>query len=109
MKEWICTGGDRTVLHVEGSDRSMEDWYELMLKFIQRISDSDVFEVKDNGYQRVPGVLVTDGIDIQYQFAWFSIWSDEPGEIVLVHDNLSNKKSIRACRELERIWNELYT
>ena len=87
-----------TLAKCSGGDMSMEQWYALVVSFIDALQANEDIRIKDNGYHRVPGVLVTDGVTGFFRDRQFSIWSDIPGELILKHQGMG-KTMLAELRE----------
>lgn len=108
MDKWVCYGGETTVLNIEGGDMLMQNWYKHIVGFLIYVNNIDGFQVQDNGYDYEPGVLITEGVSVSFNGVTLQIWSDEPGEIILVHRELSNNQSILVCNALGNSWKNFH-
>lgn len=87
---------------------SWSDWEEQLAKFLKVVSNSDNFYIKRQRDEINMG-MVAEGIKIRFNSEWFSLLSDQPGEIILLRLNLGSSQSIRAYKELEQIWREFHS
>jgi len=51
-----------TVINCSGAELSYDAWSSNVVSFIESLKNDALFQFRDNGYARFPGVLVTDGV-----------------------------------------------
>lgn len=77
-------GSDNFVLSSdEMKDLSLDEWYLKPIRLLDSLSKYREFEFSVTKYQTSPGLFVTDGVEGFFKGKRFSIWSDEPGKIVV--------------------------
>lgn len=103
---WTFYGGKASVIQgLEGSNAELEQWYTRVIEFVLKIAEEPEFEVEDNGYKRFPGGLVTDGIKCRFLDKPFEMWSDVPGEIILIHESMGFRIGNELICRLEVLFN----
>ncbi len=101
---WGFIGGKTTVIRCLTADAEFSDWYARVIAFVSNIAESPDFEVVDNGYRRVPGVLVTAGIIGFFRGERFEVWSDVPGELIFRHQSMGSRMATELIQRLEVLW-----
>ena len=102
---WQFAGGKVTIFGgLDDPDADFGKWCSRVVDFVLRIDASLDFEVKDNGFRRYPGILVTNGITGYLRGNPFVIWSDVPGELILCHDSMGSRLGGELIRTLEALW-----
>ena len=101
---WEFTGGKTSVIQGLTADAEISAWYARVIAFVSKIAESPDFEVVDNGYGRVPGVLVTDGIAGFFRGKRFEVWSDVPGELIFGHCSMGSRMANELIQRLEALW-----
>jgi hypothetical protein len=105
LPTWTFTGGKTTVIEgLDGSDTELADWYHRVVEFISKIVESPKFEVKDNGYRKSPGVLVTNGVKVLYRGKPFEVWTDVAGELIFRHEGRGSRLVEELVVRLGRLW-----
>lgn len=102
---WTFAGGKTTIIQgLEDSNTECSQWYDRVVEFILKVAGSPDFEVKDNGFRRFPGVLVTDGVKGFFRGQPFEVWSDVPGELILRHESMGSRLGNELIPRLEALW-----
>lgn len=105
---WAFNGGKTTIGQgLESPDREFSQWCSRVVELISKIALSVDFEVKDNGYRRFPGVLVTDGIKCHFRGEQFEVWSDVPGEIIIRHESMGSRLTGELIDRLAGLWSQM--
>jgi hypothetical protein len=98
--------GHDNVTIVCAADRHLprSEWHQRLCLLLERMEGAEEFSVVDNGYKRYPGVLVTEGVKSSFSGQSFSVWSDVPGEIILVHPGMRASIAEQLCNKLSELW-----
>ena len=101
---WKFGHDDVTIVRCADCHLPRSEWHQRLLLLLERMRESDEFSVLDNGYRRYPGLLVTDGVKSSFSGQSFSVWSDVPGEIILVHPGMRASIAEQLCNKLSELW-----
>jgi len=83
--EWERFSLDSTILRSPGTDVPRNVWYKRLATMLKEMDGTAEFSVPDNGWRKSPGILA-HGVHAQYLGYNFKLWSDVPGDIILMHE-----------------------
>ena len=101
---WTFGSDDVTIVRCAQAHLPRDKWYQQMNLLLERMAGSGEFSVLDNGYKRYPGVFVTEGVKGSFSGGSFSVWSDVPGEIILMHAGVRASAVEDLCNKLSDLW-----
>jgi hypothetical protein len=104
LLNWRIGADSATILRSTEAGLSREGWYQQIVALLEVLENDDAFSIVDNGYRRDPGVLVTSGVEVSIGGRSFGIWSDMPGEIILVHPGMRASRVEQICQRLSELW-----
>ena len=102
--EWNRIDHDKTFLRCLDDEATRAVWYERIASVIDALGASNEFQINDNGYRRFPSVLVTEGVKGTFKGNDFAIWSDHPGEILLIHPDVPRSSVELLCNRVRESW-----
>lgn len=106
--QWTRSGYDTTLIQCSGAGLPREVWYGKVVSLIQNLEVADGPQIDDNGFRRFPGVLVTEGVKGAFRGHPFSIWSDHPGEILLMHRAVPRWAVELLCSGISECWHAVH-
>ena len=105
LAKWTFTGGNTTIVSgLEKANTGLAQWEARVCEFIAKIAEVPDFRIKDNGYRRFPGVLVTNGVRGYFRDKPFELWSDVPGELILRHESMGYRLGSELVERLKELW-----
>jgi len=104
--EWERSNWDATILRSPGTDIPLNAWYKRIVAMLEEMDGTTEFSVPDNGWRKKPG-LVAHGLDASFQGYNFKIWSDTPGDIILMHQGVPRRFVEPLCRAINDHWQNI--
>jgi hypothetical protein len=101
---WTVGHDDVTILRCAEDHLTFDKWYQQMILLLERMAGSGEFSILDNGYKHHPGVFVTEGVKGSFNAVSFSVLSDVPGEIILMHAGVRASVAEELCNKLSTLW-----
>ena len=101
---WTLGHDDVTTMRCAEGHLPRDKWHQQITLLLERMAGSSEFSVSDNGYKRYPGVFVTEGVKGSFSAGSFSVWSDVPGEIILIHSGMRASAVEELCNKLADLW-----
>src|SRR6185437_2244214 len=105
--QWQRTNYRETLIYCPSADVTYEQWRFRLVALLNLLARSPEFRITDNGYQRFPGVLVTEGVQCTFRGHLFRVWSDIPGQILVVHPELPRSLVEPLCNVLKDFWRSI--
>jgi len=98
----IAHGHYSLVMEVaDHAGESYEQWYPQAIAALTQLNENEGLAVT------LPideSTLVESGVPCQYQGKSFEVWSDRPGEIVVVFGTLRPRQSEQLLAAIQRVW-----
>ena len=82
----------------------MEQWYNEIAHMLATLELNSTIDVLNHSHPK--DIIVTEGVVVFYNGKEFSIWSDEPGELIIKY---SGKFVDQIAQSIEVAWNEMQT
>jgi hypothetical protein len=95
-----------TVVRCSTAATDIEGWYAQLARWVGAVDGLGGIGLASRQCEVDRGQFVTAGVPARYQGREFSIWSDEPGELVLVHNGLRAGKLEKLCMEMAAVWDK---
>jgi len=102
--QWERSSYHDTFIHCATAGATHQQWRSRLVAFVQLLGQAPAFHITDKGYQRFAEVLVTEGIGCIFRGHPFSVLSDIPGEIILMHPELPRSLVEPLCKALKDCW-----
>lgn len=93
-------GSDNFILTYDAmKHQTLNRWYQILIQLVDRLAGHQEFELTGSDYQHSPELFVTDGVEGYFKGEAFSIWSDQPGEIIVKYTGKHVERFIALINE----------
>lgn len=98
-------GVDTTILWFgETTGMSWEKWCDILVRMVDTLCESELYDVPNTNYRYDPAVFVTRGILCLYQKNSFTIFSDIPNQIIIKFQDLRPRNAEVLVQSLSEEW-----